>query len=132
MTEGAAARPHGVPEVFDVRTVVYLRSGTNPPELDEEASLALHRAHLAYLHSMWEQGLVAVNGPLLDKSDDTIRGMSVWTVPPEEARRWAEQDPAVVAGRFRVDTARWAVSAGRVAFPERDAPVGDQVRFEDL
>jgi hypothetical protein len=58
--------------------------------------------------------------------------MSVWTVDVEEARRLAEQDPAVVAGRFRVDVASWAVAAGRVAFPEQDAPVGERVRFEDL
>lgn len=132
MTEEEGGRPHGVPEVFDVRTVVYLRSGENPPDLDEDASLALHHAHLAYLHELWERGLVAANGPLLDKTDETIRGMSLWTVPPEEARAVAEQDPAVVAGRFRVDTARWAVSAGRIAFPEREGPVGDRVRFEDL
>ncbi|MFQ6170116.1 YciI family protein [Oryzobacter sp. R7] len=130
MTE--PVRPHGVPEEFDVRTVVYLRSGESPPDLDEEASTALHHAHLAYLHALWERGLVAANGPLLDKSDDTIRGMSLWTVSPEEARRHAEQDPAVLAGRFRVDTARWAVSAGRVAFPEQDGPVGERVAFEDL
>ncbi len=29
-------RPPGVPESFDVRTVVYLRSGTNPPVLSEQ------------------------------------------------------------------------------------------------
>ncbi|WP_377641270.1 YciI family protein [Oryzobacter terrae] len=125
-------RPEGVPEVFDVRTVVYLRSGDNPPDLDEEASTALHHAHLAFLADLGRRGLVAANGPLLDKSDETIRGMSVWTVPPDEARAMAEQDPAVAAGRFRVDTARWAVSAGRIAFPEREEPVGERVRFEDL
>ena len=86
-------RPPGVPESFDVRTVVYLRSGANPPVLSEEDSTALHHAHLAHL---------------------------------------AEQDPAVVAGRFRVDVARWAVAAGLIAFPQRDAPVGELVRFEDL
>ena len=52
-----------------------------------------------------------------------------WTVGVEEARRWAEQDPAVIAGRFRVDVARCAVAAGRVAFPE---PVGERVAYEDL
>ena len=36
------------------------------------------------------------------------------------------------AGRFRVDVARWAVAAGRIAFPERDAPVGERVPYEDL
>ena len=34
-------RPPGVPETFDVRTVVYLRRGEHPPDLDDEASTAL-------------------------------------------------------------------------------------------
>jgi hypothetical protein len=34
-----------------------------------------------------------------DQSDETMRGMSVWTVGVDEARRLAEQDPAVVAPR---------------------------------
>lgn len=125
-------RPDGVPEAFDVRTVVYLRRGAHPPELPEEESTALHHAHLAYLAELGRRGVIAANGPLLDQSDPTLRGMSVYTVPPDEARRLAEQDPAVRAGRFRVDVARWAVATGRVAFPEADGPVGERVRFEDL
>ncbi|HET9021537.1 MAG TPA: YciI family protein [Ornithinibacter sp.] len=125
-------RPHGVPESFDVRTVVYLRRGTTPPDLDEEASTALHHAHLAYLADLGRRGIIAANGPLLDQSDETMRGMSVYTVDADEARQLAEQDPAVRAGRFRVDVARWAVAAGRIAFPEQERPVGRLVRFEDL
>ncbi len=125
-------RPAGVPASFDVRTVVYLRSGEHPPQLDEEASTALHHAHLAYLADLGRRGIVAANGPLVEKTDPTLRGMSVYTVGMAEARRLAEQDPAVRAGRFRVDVARWAVAHGRIAFPEQDAPVGDVVRFEDL
>ena len=115
-----------------MRTVVYLRRGANPPELNEEESTALHHAHLAHLAELWRRGIIAANGPLRDQSDETIRGMSVWTVDIAEARRLAEQDPAVRAGRFRVDVARWAVASGRIAFPEQEAPVGEQVRFEDL
>ncbi|HEU4999593.1 MAG TPA: YciI family protein [Lapillicoccus sp.] len=125
-------RPPGVPAEFDVRTVVYLRRGHHPPELDEEASTALHHAHLAYLGDLIDRGIIAANGPLRDQSDETMRGMSVYTVSAAEARRLAEGDPAVRAGRFRVDIARWAVSAGRITFPEYDGPVGDRVRFEDL
>lgn len=125
-------RPAGVPASFDVRTVVYLRSGEHEPQLDEEASTALHHAHLAYLAELTRRGIVAANGPLVEKTDQTLRGMSVYTVGMAEARRLAEQDPAVRAGRFRVDVARWAVAEGRIAFPEQDAPVGDVVRFEDL
>ena len=125
-------RPPGVPETFDVRTVVYLRRGAHPPELDDEASTALHHAHLAHLAGLGRRGIVAANGPLLDQSDPTMRGMSVYTVGPDEARRLAEQDPAVRAGRFRVDVARWAVAAGRIAFPEQDDPVGERVDYDDL
>jgi uncharacterized protein YciI len=125
-------RPPGVPAHFDVRTIVYLRRGTNPPELPEEESTALHHAHLAHLADLGRRGIIAANGPLLDQSDETMRGMSVYTVDPAEARRLAEQDPAVRAGRFRVDVARWAVGAGRIGFPEVDGPVGRRVAFEDL
>lgn len=125
-------RPPGAPARFDVRTVVYLRQGPNPPDLPEEESTALHHAHLAHLADLGRRGFIVVNGPLLDKSDETIRGMSIWSVEPEEARRLAEQDPAVRAGRFRVDVARWAVASGRMAFPEHDGPVGREIAFEDL
>lgn len=125
-------RPPGVPEVFDVRTIVYLRRGDDPPELTEDESTALHHAHLAHLADLHRQGFIAANGPLLDQSDSSMRGMSVYTVDADEARRLAEQDPAVRAGRFRVDVARWAVPAGRVGFPEHDGPVGRRIRFEDL
>ena len=125
-------RPPGVPETFDVRTVVYLRRGSDPPELGEDESTALHHAHLAHLADLHRRGFIAANGPLRDQSDESLRGMSVWTVGPDEARRLAEQDPAVRAGRFRVDVARWAVAAGRIAFPEQPDPVGERVRFEDL
>src|SRR4051794_14423300 len=107
-------RPPGVPETFDIRTIVFLRRGDNPPDLPEAESTALHLAHLAYLADLGSRGLIAANGPLMDPSDPTMRGMSVYTVDSAEARRLAEQDPAVVAGRFRIDIARWAVAADRV------------------
>jgi hypothetical protein len=52
-------------------------------------------------------------------------------MPPRRGA-WPSRTPAVRAGRFRVDVARWAVAAGRIAFPEQDGPVGHRVRFEDL
>jgi uncharacterized protein len=125
-------RPPGAPDAFDVRTVVYLRRGEDPPRLSEEESGALHHAHLAYLADLGRRGIVAANGPLLDQSDETLRGMSVYTVDPAQARHLAEQDPAVRAGRFRVDVARWAVGADVLAFPAHEGPVGRRVAFEDL
>jgi len=56
-------RSPGVPATFDVRTVVYLRRGANPPELSEEESAALHHAHLAHLAELWRRGIIAANAP---------------------------------------------------------------------
>lgn len=125
-------RPPGVPASFDVRTLVFLRRGTDPPDLPEPQSTELHHAHLAYLADLGRRGLVAANGPLLDQSDETLRGVTVYAVDAAEARRLAQDDPAVRAGRFRIDIARWAVEEGRIAFPRHDEPVGAVVPFEDL
>jgi hypothetical protein len=78
-----------VPASFDVRTIVLLRRGINPPDLDEQESTALHHAHLAYLATLVERGIIAANGPLLDQYDETMREMSVYTVDAVEARRLA-------------------------------------------
>jgi len=81
-------RPPGVPETFDVRTVVYLRRGEHPPDLDDEASTALQHAHLAHL---------------------------------------ADLGRPVPGGRGALGRGR---GPGRV--PERDAPVGERVDYDDL
>ena len=125
-------RPEGVPAEFEVRTVVFLRRGSNPPQLTEDEATALQNAHLAYLAGLIERGVIAANGPLVDQSDDSLRGLSVYTVAAEEALRLACDDPAVHAGRLRVDVARWCVGTGRLAFPAYGGPVGDRVAFEDL
>ncbi|KRF23700.1 hypothetical protein ASG95_03200 [Phycicoccus sp. Soil803] len=113
-------RPPGAPARFDVRTVVYLRRGTNPPDLPEDESTALHHAHLTHLADLASRGIIVANGPLLDKSDETIRGMSIWSVDPVEARRLAEQDPAV-----RPAGSGWTSHAGQwrpVGSPSRSMP----------
>lgn len=121
-----------MPAVFEVRTLVVLRSGTAPPELGPDDARALQLAHVAYLADLVERGLVAANGPLLDASDPTMRGLSVYTVGVEEARRLAEDDPAVRAGRLRVDVARWAVAADDVAFGRHPDGVGERRAFDEL
>ena len=107
-------RPLGVPASFDVRTIVYLRRGTNPPDLAEKASMELHHAHLAHLAELGRRGIIAANGPLLDQSDETLRGLCVYTVPPAEARRLAEQDPSVRARRMAAEVLTWCTPPGEM------------------
>ena len=92
-------RPLGVPASFDVRTIVYLRRGTNPPDLAEKASTELHHSHLAHLAELGRRGIIAANGPLLDQSDKTLRGMSVYTLDAIEARRLGRSVAAAQPGR---------------------------------
>ena len=101
-------RPPGAPRSFDVRTIVYLRRGTNPPDLGEEASTALHHAHLAYLTELAQRGIIAANGPLLDQSDETMRGMSVYTQStPSRRGAWPSRTPPSAP-----DASAWTLPAG--------------------
>jgi hypothetical protein len=44
---------------------------------------------------------VVTNGPVLDQLDESLRGLTFYgTCSLDAARRLAEQDPAVVAGRL--------------------------------
>ena len=45
-----------------------------------------------------------------------LRGFSILNVDPERARELKERDPAVRAGRYRVEVFPWILPAGLVAF----------------
>jgi uncharacterized protein YciI len=63
---------------------------------DRERDAGRPLDHLAKLH---EQGYLVAAGPL---GHDRFPGLSLLTVPPEQARALKESDPAVRAGRFEV------------------------------
>ncbi len=71
-----------------------------------------------------------VAGPLVDQPDDSWRGMCLYRVGSlTEARRLAELDPAVRAGRFCVEVMHWYTEKGLFTFrsespgpPARGAP----------
>src|SRR5438477_11496705 len=99
---------------FDQFTIALLILRPEAPELDDAAADALQDAHLAHLAELHEQGHLLAAGPLLE--DDVYRGLSILNVPPEEARRLKEADPAVRAGRYSVEVLPWMVPAGAMAF----------------
>ena len=73
--------------------------------------LELQKKHLAHLTKMAEEDKLVLGGPLLD--DGTIRGLLVYKASSiEEARAWAEADPAVKAGRLKVEMHPWMVKKG--------------------
>jgi uncharacterized protein YciI len=71
----------------------------------------LQKQHLAHLTAMGKAGRLVIAGPLLD--DGTIRGLLVYKAASlEEAKGWAEADPAVKAGRLKVEMHPWMVQKG--------------------
>ena len=104
-------------EAFEL---VVLRRPLAPRDYDGETLERIQREHLAYHASLRETGQVVTNGPVTDQPDVTLRGFTFYrTGSLEEARRLAQADPAVQAGRLEIDVMTWycppgtMVSAGR-------------------
>jgi uncharacterized protein YciI len=99
---------------FDTFTITLLLLRPDYEERDAETEAALQDAHLNHLAELHEAGYVLAAGPLL--GDATYRGLSILRVPPDEARRLKETDPAVLAGRYSLVVLPWLVPGGAVSF----------------
>src|SRR5450631_1334768 len=98
--------------------LVLLRRPDNPPELSEAAPNELQTRRLAYLNTVADRGLLALNGPLRNQPDATMRGLSFYcTETAHEALRLAEKDPMVRAGRLRVELMQFWAKPGSIAVP---------------
>jgi len=65
---------------------------------------------------------MVVAGPFDEQEDEGKRGLCLYRVASAaEARALAEQDPAVKAGRLKVEVMAWWVEKGAVSFK---APAG--------
>ena len=124
-------RDPNIPDEFDVYTVVVLRRPADPPELSEDELDALQARHLAYRAELRQQGLVVVNGPFVEQTDPSYRGMSIFACGPAEAARLSDGDPSVVAGRLAYDVMEWWVGSDSLAFPLTIRPVGDRRSMPD-
>ncbi|RYP85888.1 hypothetical protein EKO23_11315 [Nocardioides guangzhouensis] len=81
--------------------------------------------HLAYLASLRDRGLIALNGPVRGGDTPGLRGLTVYTVDADEARALATADPAVRAGWFEVTVDTWWVPSVPVTLGDRaDIDVG--------
>jgi uncharacterized protein YciI len=125
------ARDPNIPDAFDVYTLVVLRRPPEPPEMPDDELAALQAAHLAYRAELRRQGPLVVNGPVVEPSDASYRGMSIFACDPAEAARLSDGDPSVAAGRLVYDVMEWWVAAGSLAFPSVDGPVGERRTMPD-
>ncbi|MGD8426402.1 MAG: YciI family protein [Balneolaceae bacterium] len=81
--------------------VVFLTAGPNRSQSEEEKA-EIQKQHLAHLNNLYEMKKTSITGPFDDNDD--ILGMVIFnTATKEEAKKLAEQDPAVKAGRLLVE-----------------------------
>ncbi|HEY1508067.1 MAG TPA: YciI family protein [Solirubrobacteraceae bacterium] len=102
-------------EAFEL---VVLRRPAHPATYDDETIERIQREHLAYHASLRESGDVVTNGPVIDPPDESFRGLTFYrTGSLEQARRLAQGDPAVQAGRLEVDVMTWYCPPGTMVRP---------------
>jgi hypothetical protein len=115
--------PHGdalVPERRDEHTIVFLVRPPDAPDFTEEELDRLQVEHLTHLRDLKRRGLLIANGPLVDQTDERLRGVSIYGVPLAEALQLANADPMVRARRLAVDGARWITAADDARFGSTD------------
>jgi uncharacterized protein YciI len=107
------------PAEFDHYQLVLLERAPGAPELDEETANTLQRQHLGHFARMRAAGLMTVAGPI--RGDDAIAGICIYRAgTPERARRLAEDDPAVRAGRYVVRSMDWFTAKDAVQWAGDD------------
>ena len=117
---GAPDAGTGTPPVMERYTLVFLgrpaNGGTNVADPE-----GLQRQHIGHLQAMARAGKLVVAGPFDDQTDPRMRGLCVYRTSLEEARRLANDDPAVRAGRLEVEAMSWWVEKGAMTFPIAEA-----------
>ena len=93
-------------------TLVFKKLGPKRDHPDEEVE-KIHAAHLRHLFELKEQGVILINGPVLDHPE--IKGISIFNLDDKnEVMAIANQDPAVIAGRLVNEAYEWFSIPGAV------------------
>ena len=102
--------PPSRPETPEQFVFGFLVRGATTTQPAEEAQ-AIQKGHLAYMDELHKQGKLVAAGPFADKGDE--RGIVIYRVATvEEAKALAAADPAVKAGRLRIDARPWMTFKG--------------------
>jgi uncharacterized protein YciI len=101
--------------------VGFLYRGDKWTSGDTPALQELQKAHLANIARLSQEGKLVLAGPFTD--DGALRGMFVFRVASlAEAQALCDTDPAVQAGRLKVDLHPWYSARGIGFTPEPAAP----------
>ena len=113
MAPPAAQPPHTGPGGYEMTTyyvgLLYRGPSWSPEETPERQRI--QEAHLANIQRLADEGKLLLAGPFSDGGD--MRGMFVFQVASmEEAKALCDTDPAVKAGRLRVELHPWYSAKG--------------------
>jgi uncharacterized protein YciI len=112
------------PVDLEAYELVMLRRPENAPDYDDDELERIQQEHLAHHARLRESGHVVTNGPVSDQADASLRGLTFYrTGSLEEARKLAEADPAVQAGRLTIDIMTWYCRPGGMTKPGRPVTI---------
>lgn len=93
-----------------IYVLALLKPGPNQDQ-DQETAQQLQQAHLANIRRLAESGQLVLAGPFMPNEQD-LRGIYVFDVATvEAAKQLTETDPAIQAGRLRMELIPWYGSA---------------------
>jgi uncharacterized protein YciI len=118
----AAPAPRVGPGGYEMTTyyVVFLYRGPSWSPGETLESQKIQEGHMANIQRLAKEGKLLLAGPFTDDGD--LRGMFVFQVSSlEEAKALCDTDPAVKAGRLRVELHPW-FSAKGINVPAPVAP----------
>ncbi|MBP6823539.1 MAG: hypothetical protein KA368_18460, partial [Acidobacteria bacterium] len=95
------------PPQFDLETyqLGLLRNGPNSGTGTKEEAEKIQAGHMANIGKMAQSGKLIAAGPMMDDGD--LRGIFLFKASMEEARALAAEDPAIKAGRLRMEIFTW-------------------------
>jgi uncharacterized protein len=103
-------------------TFALLVKGDRYDDFDPDTFEELNTAHLRHTLAQRAAGQLLAAGALrTDDTDTPVRGLGFYRVTPEEAKRLGDQDPAIRAGIYRVETFTFLGPKGGLAFPLADS-----------
>lgn len=83
-----------------------LKKGPGWTAAHREDHTKLHQQHIAHVASLLTSGKATIAGPLTDEGD--FRGVYIFRAQSaDQAKAWAETDPAVAAGHLVVEMHPW-------------------------